>query len=321
MLMTGYFGGYSTQESALAPLEVAAAQVLADVVAAQSKPVVVQTIFPDGPTARLLRGGRDPGAPRRRPRGRGARRVGGAPAAAPAISSCPPAAPPVTDTSYDAARGLFADAGVAFSAARTVRDRGRARGGAAADGMAFPLVLKAMGRLHKSEGGGVVLGLRDEDEARAAYADMVARARPARRLRRVDGRHLARVELIVGCVRDPRFGPVLMVGLGGVFAEVLADTALALAPVSESAARRLLLSLRGAPLLPAPAAAPRSTSTPWRRWSARVSHLAAAHPELVELELNPVFAGAAAPSPWTPGSSSTRRRLSRRGSVASTSRR
>ena len=55
MLMTGYFGGYSTQESALAPLEVAAAQVLAEVVTAQSKPVVVHTIYPDGPDRALLR--------------------------------------------------------------------------------------------------------------------------------------------------------------------------------------------------------------------------------------------------------------------------
>ena len=57
------------------------------------------------------------------------------------------------------------------------------------------------------------------------------------------------VEVIVGCTRDPRFGPVLMVGLGGVFTEVIADTALAFAPVSVPSARALLLSLRGARVL------------------------------------------------------------------------
>ena len=59
----------------------------------------------------------------------------------------------------------------------------------------------------------------------------------------------AGVELIVGCVRDRTFGPVLMVGLGGVHAEVLADTACALAPVGVDQARQLVLSLRGAALL------------------------------------------------------------------------
>ena len=155
----------------------------------------------------------------------------------------------------------------------------------------FPVVLKATGRLHKSEGGGVVVGLADRDEARAAYADLVARLAPPAVSVEAMADLADGVELIVGSVRDPKFGPVVMVGLGGVLTEVLDDTACAIAPVSVDAARELLLSLQGAPvLLGARGRAPVDLDA-LAEVVARVSRLAAAHPELVELELNPVLAG------------------------------
>ncbi len=98
------------------------------------------------------------------------------------------------------------------------------------------------------------------------------------------------VELIAGCVRDRTFGPVLMVGLGGVHAEVLADSACALAPVSVDQARELLLSLRGAPLLlGARGRTPVDLDALAVAVSA-LSHVAASHPELAELEVNPLLA-------------------------------
>ena len=157
--------------------------------------------------------------------------------------------------------------------------------------MTFPLVLKAMGRQHKSEGGGVVLGLRDEDDARTAYAEMLAALDPPAVSVESMVDTSVGVEVIVGCVRDPRFGPVLMVGLGGVFAEVLADTALAIAPVSPASARSLLLSLRSSPLFLGTRGRPPVDLDALSSLVSNVSHLAAAHPELSELELNPVFAG------------------------------
>ena len=149
--------------------------------------------------------------------------------------------------------------------------------------LSFPLVLKALGRQHKSERDGVVLGLRDPAGTRAAYAEMVSRLDPPAvsvesMLDTANG-----VEVILGCVRDPRFGPVLMVGLGGVFAEVLADTALALAPVSVSAARRLVLSLRAALLLLGARGREPVDPQALADTISRVSHLAAAHPEVAEL--------------------------------------
>ena len=100
------------------------------------------------------------------------------------------------------------------------------------------------------------------------------------------------VEVIVGCVQDRRFGPVVMVGLGGVATEVLADTAVALAPVSPAGARRLLLSLRTAPLLLGARGREPVDLEALATVVARVAAVAAAHPELAELELNPVLAGA-----------------------------
>ncbi|TYB61446.1 CoA-binding protein [Nonomuraea sp. PA05] len=118
----------------------------------------------------------------------------------------------------------------------------------AARELAGPLVLKAFGPglTHKSESGGVVLGLAYE-ELEAAAAGMRERLEPAGFL--VEEQAAAGVELIVGLVRDPAFGPVLLVGLGGVWAEALRDTALRLCPVTETDVRRALASLRGASLL------------------------------------------------------------------------
>jgi succinyl-CoA synthetase beta subunit len=201
----------------------------------------------------------------------------------------PPAAPPVTDTSYAAARRLLAAAGVPFPPARTVTSE--AGLDAAWTAIGPPLVLKALGRLHKSEDGGVVVGLETVEDARAAYAGMQARLQPSAvsveaMVDLSDG-----VEVIVGCVRDRRFGPVVMVGLGGVLAEVLADTAVALAPVSPAEARRLLLSLRMAPVLLGTRGREPVDLEALATTVARVTEVAAAHPEFAELELNPVWAG------------------------------
>ncbi|TMR92521.1 acetate--CoA ligase family protein [Nonomuraea basaltis] len=115
--------------------------------------------------------------------------------------------------------------------------------------LAEPLVLKAFGPglVHKSDAGAVVLGLRAADLP-AAAAEMRSRL-PDLAGFLVEEQAAAGVELIVGVVRDSAFGPVLLAGLGGVWTEALRDTALRLCPVSERDARRMLASLRGAPLL------------------------------------------------------------------------
>jgi acetate---CoA ligase (ADP-forming) len=287
VLMTGYFGGYSTEPGGLHDVELAAGRVIADAARAQGKPVVVHTIYPASPTSMLLR---EAGIPVHRDVDRAAAvLVGLESLPLPLLGSDVPVADPVTEASYDVARGVFADAGIGFPVARTVHSREEL--GSALVTTGYPVVLKALGQVHKSDSGGVVLGLPDEQSVFAAYDDLVARLAPpgisVEAMADVEGG----VELIVGSVRDRTFGPVLMVGLGGVHAEVLADTACALAPVGADAARELVLSLRGAPLLTGARGRKPVDLDALASAVSAVSRVAAAHPELAELELNPLLAG------------------------------
>ena len=124
----------------------------------------------------------------------------------------------------------------------------------AAEGLAPPLVVKAYGPglLHKSDVGAVRLGLGSAADAAAAAAEMLEALRgrgvvPEGFL--VEEQAEPGVEVIVGAVRDPQFGPVLLAGLGGVWTEVLDDTALRLCPIGEADARAMLDGLRGRALL------------------------------------------------------------------------
>ena len=188
VLLTGYFGGYSTEESNLTEPELAAAHQMAGGGRRAGQAARRADDLPRQPgRAGAARRGH-PGAPRRRPRVH---------ACWPASSRSGPSglgtarcrdpAPPVTDTSYDAARALFAEAGVALPG-RGVGDRRSPGSRPRVDAVGLPVVLKATGRLHKSEGGGVVVGLADRESARAAYADLVDAPRTAGRVGRGDGR-------------------------------------------------------------------------------------------------------------------------------------
>lgn len=287
VLMTGWFGGHSTEPGGLGELELEAARAIVRVVGDHAKPVVVHTIFPHGPTSTLLRAA---GIPVHRHVDRACAVLAGLEShPLPAYDEGPvAAAPAITEATYDAARRLLSEAGIAFPVGRIVSDSEAFEAAMAEVG--FPLVLKALGSVHKSESGGVVLGLADELTARAAYRDLRARLDPPAVSVEAMADLDAGVELIAGCVREHTFGPVLMVGLGGIHAEVLADTACALAPVSPEQVRRMLLGLRGAPLLlGARGRSPVDIDAVAAAASA-LSVLAAQHPELAEVEVNPLLA-------------------------------
>ena len=155
----------------------------------------------------------------------------------------------------------------------------------AADELGYPVVLKSVTSEHKSDAGGVVLGIADPAELNAAYRAVPAGACSVERMAPLD----EGVELIVGIRHDPRFGPTLLVGLGGVYAEVFRDVAVALAPVEPAEAEQLIRSLRCAPLLEgARGRAPLDVTAAARAASA-LSHLAARAPWLAELEVNPLL--------------------------------
>ncbi len=147
--------------------EVAVAELLAEAAAESGKPLVVHTMYASSPAAHALRAA---GVPVYRVIESAVDAVaaliaGGAPVP-PALPAFPPAAPPLTDAGYPAARAALAEAGVPFGAARTVIGREDAL--AAAEELGYPVVLKALGRLHKSDAGGVVIGLRNERELATA---------------------------------------------------------------------------------------------------------------------------------------------------------
>jgi acetyltransferase len=99
-------------------------------------------------------------------------------------------------------------------------------------------------------------------------------------------------ELLLGVLRDPQFGPLVMVGFGGVYVEVFRDTAARLAPLSPAEADRMLDELRMAPLLRGVRGEPPVDRTALAETISRVGHLAVDLPDLTEFEVNPLVAGA-----------------------------
>jgi acetate---CoA ligase (ADP-forming) len=288
MLISGYFGGYSEYSAAMGSAEVTVIEALAAAAKVTGRPVVVQTMHPRSAASALLR---RLGIPVFRSIeraadvcGRLAERGERGPEGVPAL---PPAAPPVSGAGYAEARALLAAGGLPFVGARTVADAGEAV--AAARELGYPVVLKALGTLHKSDAGGVALGLRDEPALAAALADMELRlAPPAFTVEQLapvaDG-----IELLIGARWDARFGPIALVALGGLFTEILRDTAVALAPLDEQRALELLHSLRAAPLLLGARARPPSDMGAAAAALAALSRVAAEHPEIAAIEVNPLL--------------------------------
>lgn len=313
VLMTGYFGGYTDYAETLGRGEASVAEALADAAATSGRPLVVQTMHPQAPAAKALRRGGVPvyrtieravgvlarlaAAAERKPRGvpelpEPVEPTAG-PGAARPVSRGQPAgrrepSAHARAVGYADARALLAAGGVPFVPARTISHEEEAV--AAAAELGYPVVVKALGRLHKSDAGGVVTGLRDESELRAAFSDIRERLAPAAvSVERMAPVHDG-VELLMGARWDARFGPIALVGLGGVFTEVLSDVAVALAPVDDATARELLLSLRAGPLLQGARGRPAMDLDAAAAAVAALSRVAAAHPEIAEIEVNPLLA-------------------------------
>jgi acyl-CoA synthetase (NDP forming) len=188
---------------------------------------------------------------------------------------------------YWAARSLLEAAGVWFAPARRVRDLEQAR--QAAHDLGYPVVLKAPSLEHKTDAGGVVLGLADDPALERAATDMWWRLGPEPLSVESMIATGVGVELLVGAHRDPRFGAVAVVGLGGIYTEVLSDVAAALAPVDEHAAEGLIRSLKGAPLLLGARGRPLLDIAAAARALAAISKVAAGYPAIAEMEVNPLL--------------------------------
>ena len=171
---------------------------------------------------------------------------------------------------------------------------------AVADGIGYPVVMKIVSPdiLHKTDAGGVVVGVADGDAAEAAYEDIVAGARAYRGDARIDGVQIqqqvtgAAQEVIVGAVTDPSFGKLVAFGLGGVLVEVLKDITFRLAPASADDARSMLDGIQAAEVLDGVRGSEAVDRDALVDIIVNVSELIGDFPEIAEIDLNPVLAGA-----------------------------
>jgi acyl-CoA synthetase (NDP forming) len=288
-LVTGYFGGYSEYGPDYEARETAVARSMARAADSGGRLLVAQTMYPRSPAAQALRNEGVPvygdveAAVRALARlaARAERQVTGVP-------TLPKSArPPIQCTGYFEARELLASAGIPLVEARPVASLDDAM--SAAVGLGYPVVLKALGRLHKSDAGGVVLGIGGPEALELMFSDMATRLSPEGYSVERTAPLAAGLEVIVGARRDPRFGPIALAGLGGLYAEVLDDVAVGLAPVDSNEADRMLRSLRAAPLLLGARGRPALDLAGAANVLAAVSRVAAEHPEIAEIEINPLL--------------------------------
>ncbi|HZN02310.1 MAG TPA: GNAT family N-acetyltransferase [Candidatus Polarisedimenticolia bacterium] len=161
---------------------------------------------------------------------------------------------------------------------------------AAAEAIGYPVALKGFGPdlLHKTEAGAVILRLTDATALRAAWRDLGTRLGPRMIGGLVQEMVQGGVEMLAGAVEDETFGPVVACASGGTLTEILADAQFRLHPLAESEAREMIDALRGAPLLRGARGAPPADEGALIDVLLRLSALVGEHPEVREIEINPL---------------------------------
>jgi acyl-CoA synthetase (NDP forming) len=193
------------------------------------------------------------------------------------------------------AKEILEDAGISTARSRLATSKKEAV--ALAQELGFPVVLKVVSPqiTHKSDVGGVKLNLNSQKEVRAAFDEIMASARQAVRDATIEGvsvQQMARpgVEVIIGMTKDPQFGPVLMFGLGGVLVEVLKDVAFRIVPLTPRDARQMIREIKGFPILEGFRGQEPADVEALEGILLRLSSFVEQHPEIEEMDLNPVFA-------------------------------
>src|SRR6266508_2029368 len=148
---------------------------------------------------------------------------------------------------------------------------------------------------HKSDVGGVRLGLESATDVEAAFNDIVAAVKAAQPDANIEGVAVQKMapagtEVIVGMSKDPQFGPVMMFGLGGILVEVLKDVAFCIVPLEPKDAREMVREIKGFPVLEGVRGQSPADLGALEKLILKVSEFVEDHPEVEELDLNPVFA-------------------------------
>ena len=161
----------------------------------------------------------------------------------------------------------------------------------------FPVVLKIASPdiSHKSDAGGVKVGLKNKEEVSQAYQEIMTSVRqkfPEARIEGISVQNMARpgTEVIIGMIKDPQFGPVLMFGLGGVWVEVLKDVSFRIVPLARRDANEMIKEIKGYRLLEGYRGSEPANIAVLEDMLLKVSDFMEKTPEIKEMDLNPIFA-------------------------------
>ena len=285
VVLTGYFGSYGVQTPSLVDRELQIVDDMGVSVIAAGKPLLVHTMADANPATEAMWKHAIPAYPNIETAIRAlvdAHRLAraGRPLANPA-----PRADPV-GAGYLAAQKVLTQAGIQFP--RGIAVRRREDLATAGEQLTAPYVLKASWLEHKSEVGGVRVGLADLDSLTKAFDTMYSSLGPGDYVvEELDGRRHT-VEMLVGARRDPDLGPIVVVGAGGTEAEVYRDVTVEMAPVDTETALNMLSRLACAPLLRGWRGRPAVDVDALADAVAAVSEVAASHPHISEIDVNPV---------------------------------
>jgi len=191
-------------------------------------------------------------------------------------------------------RELLSAYGIPLPRAELIRDPEQAA--ALAEELGLPLACKIVSPdiVHKSEAGGVRLDLLSPEEVKEGVKQVLAKAGELTSRERIEGCLLMPMaapgqEVILGFIRDPAFGPVVMFGLGGIFVEVLKDVSFGVAPLTEDDLVQMIHSIQGHPLLSGVRGRPPCDTAAIKDLLRRLSLIGLENPEVAEIDLNPVI--------------------------------
>ena len=160
----------------------------------------------------------------------------------------------------------------------------------------FPMVMKIVSPdiIHKTDAEGVKLNIKDETEARLAYQEIIFQAKKYNKEARISGVIIYAMvpkgtETIIGMMKDPHFGPVIMFGLGGIFVEVLKDISFRILPIEERDAREMITEIKGYEILKGARGEASKDIEAIKILLIKISQLSIENPEINEIDLNPVF--------------------------------
>ena len=297
VVMTGYFGGYGAYHPEAEGTELEVVDAIAAAAARHGKPVVVQSMEEPSANAsiRRMQAVGLPVFPRIEQAVTALTRLDRPPMV---VAREPGAVPAVTLSdrpAYPEAREVLRGLGIAFPDGRLATNADEAA--AAIDAVGAPAAMKAVAAelLHKTDAGGVVLGITTPEVAAETFTSMKHRVEQASGLA-LDGIWVekmaasAGVDLVVGARRDPSFGPVVLIGVGGVFVEVLDDVVIAPVPTDAAHLAGLIRTLRAFPLLDGARGQEPVDCLAVAEIAVRLGDLLIAHPEIGEVEINPLRA-------------------------------